>query len=202
MSCGCQPKRSSHAPPVSRGREPAHTCYSRRGVGERCGARRYATAPTRTDAGSTVNVSGAWPWPHARRWTAALLALFMALSGCTAQRPVVADDARVRHAGQETVQQDIDECIALAKRGAPASGGAVAGETATGVAVGAGTGGAGGAAAGAVYGNAGRGAATGATAGLIRGLFAWSRTRDPQPAHANAVERCLRNRGYEPVGWE
>ena len=164
--------------------------------------------------GPMVKVARAWQ--HSRRWMATLLAVFMALGGCAAQRPVVADDARARHAGQETVQQDIDECIALAKRGAPASGsgGAAAGRTATGVAVGAGTGaavgGAGGAAAGAVYGNAGRGAATGAaggaaagaTAGLIRGLFAWSRTRDPQPANANAVERCLRNRGYEPVGWE
>jgi hypothetical protein len=42
------------------------------------------------------------------------------------------------------------------------------------------------------------GAATGATAGLLHGL--WSGT-EPDPVFVNFVERCLREDGYEPIGW-
>lgn len=64
-------------------------------------------------------------------------------------------------------------------------------------------GGAGGAAAGAIYGNAARGAAAGAAggvaAGLVRSLF--HRDSSPAPAYRSYVNRCLRDRGYQPVGW-
>jgi outer membrane lipoprotein SlyB len=42
------------------------------------------------------------------------------------------------------------------------------------------------------------GAATGATAGLLHGL--WS-GNELDPAFVNFVERCLRERGYEPICW-
>lgn len=43
------------------------------------------------------------------------------------------------------------------------------------------------------------GAAGGATAGFLRGLF----TRPaPSVAFTNYVDRCLRERGYDPTGWQ
>jgi hypothetical protein len=46
---------------------------------------------------------------------------------------------------------------------------------------------------------AGVGAATGATAGLIRGLF---KASQPSPVYKSFVERCLQEKGYEPIGWK
>jgi len=43
------------------------------------------------------------------------------------------------------------------------------------------------------------GAASGATAGFLRGLF---RRSPPSNAYKQLVQRCLKERGYDPVGWE
>jgi len=60
-----------------------------------------------------------------------------------------------------------------------------------------------GAAGGAVRGSPGTGAAvgaaTGTTAGFLRGLF---KAGEPSPVYKNFVNHCLRERGYEPVGWQ
>ena len=56
---------------------------------------------------------------------------------------------------------------------------------------------------GALAGNAGTGAAvgaaTGATAGLLHSIFSQADSKDP--IYVNFVERCLREKGYEPIGW-
>ncbi len=106
-------------------------------------------------------------------------------------------------------EQNIDDCMQRAKEYVSSSGsGADVPESATiGAGAGAATGAAGGAAGGAVVGHAGRGAAIGAvgggvaglTRGLFRGLF---RSRKPSPAYRNFVDRCLREKGYDPIGWE
>ena len=99
--------------------------------------------------------------------------------------------------------RDIDVCREMAKdAGATASqdkGGQVTGSTAAGGAIGSATGAVG----GAVVGHPGRGAmvgaAGGAAAGFLRGLF----RRSPQSiAYKQFVQRCLKERGYDPVGWE
>ena len=60
-----------------------------------------------------------------------------------------------------------------------------------------------GAVGGAILGHPGRGAmvgaASGATAGFLRGLFKRS---PPGAAFTNYVDRCLRDRGYDPTGWQ
>ena len=43
------------------------------------------------------------------------------------------------------------------------------------------------------------GAASGATGGFLRGLF---RKAPPSEAYKQFVTRCLKERGYDPVGWE
>ena len=121
--------------------------------------------------------------------------------GC-ASRPVVYSDARSSPASDAQVQADIDQCMTLARAHAR-EGQSVAREatrnTATSAAVGAATGAVG----GAIWGNAGRGAATGAavggTAGLMRTVLR-SRTND-DPVTRRYVERCLRERGHDVLGW-
>lgn len=69
---------------------------------------------------------------------------------------------------------------------------------------GAAVGAAAGAAGAAVYGGdigraAGTGAAAGAAAGAVRGGFD---AADPNPTYRRFVERCLRERGYDVIGWQ
>ena len=70
-------------------------------------------------------------------------------------------------------------------------------------AVGAGAGAAVGAVGGAITGNAGTGAAvgaaTGGTLGLLSGLWG---TRDHDPMYMAYVDTCLREKGYQPIGWK
>jgi hypothetical protein len=128
--------------------------------------------------------------------------LVMVVTACSAPSPVLYPNAKLDQVGRAEADRDIEACQQLAaSAGAnPASGQVERGARNT--AVGGAAGGATGAVGGAVLGNAGRGAAfgaaTGATAGLMRSIFS-----RPQPsgAYKNFVDRCLRERGYEPVGW-
>ena len=123
------------------------------------------------------------------------------LGGCSQKRPVFYPNWYYQEVGKGIAQADIDDCMQLAKEHGTrsSSSGKVAKGTATGAAVGAATG----AAVGAVLGNAGRGAAAGAAGGgaggFTRGLF---RSRDPDPVFRRFVERCLREKGYEVIGWK
>ena len=124
------------------------------------------------------------------------------LASCV-PKPILYPNQHYKDAGQDAADQAIEECSQMAKdAGAtPSRGktGQVAGSTAGGGAVGS----AAGAVGGAVVGHAGRGAmvgaASGATAGFLRGLF---RRSPPSQAYKEFVQRCLKERGYDPVGWE
>lgn len=137
-----------------------------------------------------------------------LLAGTVGLSACAARRPVVYPNDHFNRVGAAVAERDISDCMRRAD--AFVSSGGRAAETARGVAgstaIGAGTGAAIGAVGGAVTGDAGRGAAvgaaTGGTAGLLSGLFGAFRSDAPDPLYANFVDRCLRERGYEPIGWK
>jgi outer membrane lipoprotein SlyB len=117
------------------------------------------------------------------------------------QRPVLYPNVHTQQVSRAQADQDVAQCRELAHQYVQSGAGReVAQDTALG--------GAGGAAVGAVAGavsggSAGRGAAigaaTGATAGLFRGLF---RRTAPDPTYKNFVDRCLRERGYEVIGWQ
>jgi hypothetical protein len=121
------------------------------------------------------------------RWL--LIGIFFA--SC-APKPILYPNQHYKDAGRDAADQAIEACSQMAKdAGAtPSRGktGQVAGSTAGG---------------GAVVGHAGRGAmvgaASGATAGFLRGLF---RRSPPSQAYKEFVQRCLKERGYDPVGWE
>ena len=137
-----------------------------------------------------------------KRLSALLLPIVVvwAMAGCTARRPVLYPNYHLRMVGAEVADEDIDACMALAREyGADRGDG---GEIAKGTAAGAAVGGATGAAVGAVVGNLGKGAAAGAAGGaagaLTRGVI---RSGEPDAVFRQFVERCLREKGYEPVGW-
>jgi len=132
-----------------------------------------------------------------------LYTVALILAGCSPYKPVLYQNDHYRQVGAETAESDIKTCIAQAEEaGASPSQGKTA-QTATGTVAGGAVGSAAGAVGGAILGHPGRGAmvgaASGATAGFLRGLF---RRSPPSGAFTNYVDRCLRERGYDPTGWE
>jgi hypothetical protein len=122
---------------------------------------------------------------------------------------VLYPNAHLNSVGRAAAEQDVAACLELAD--AYVGTDSAAEKAGTGAAVGGGSGAAigaaGGAAGGAIRGNAGRGAAVGAasgaaagaTAGLLRGMFS---ARDPDPVYKRYVDTCLRERGYQTIGWK
>jgi hypothetical protein len=120
---------------------------------------------------------------------------------CAAKRPVLYPNAQFQAVEVAAAQRDIDDCLqkAAAAGYTSSAGGKVAGSTAVGAAAGAAMG----AAFGAVAGQAGTGAAMGAagvgTGGLIRGIF---HSRELDPVQRRFVDQCLKDKGYEVIGWQ
>jgi hypothetical protein len=128
-------------------------------------------------------------------------AVLFALSGCATQRPVLYPNAKYNQVGPDVAQRDVDDCIRLAEQhGVSHSGGEkVARSGAEGAAVA----GAAGAAAGAVRGNVGQGAAVGAAAGAAAGATRGAiHSGEPGSVYRGFVQRCLRERGYDVIGWK
>ncbi len=135
-------------------------------------------------------------------------ATMAALVGCGSQRPVLYPNAHLNQVGTTAAERDIELCMRRAED--YVASGRRAGKALEGAAVGGGTGAAAGAAAGAaggaIVGRAGTAAAVGAAGGgaagvtqsLIHGL---SGRQDRDPVYKNFVNRCLRERGYDPIGW-
>ncbi len=132
-----------------------------------------------------------------------LCALSLLLAGCATHKPILYPNEHYQQVGADAAQADIQDCMAMAKEaGAFSSDGRTA-QVATGTVAGGAVGSAAGAVGGAILGHPGRGAmvgaASGATAGFLRGLFKRS---PPSAAFTNYVDRCLRDRGYDPTGWQ
>jgi len=126
--------------------------------------------------------------------------LAMGLGGCAAKRPVLYPNYHLQMVGPEAAQTDIDRCIELARNYgvSNAKGDKIARDTVSGAAVGGATGAAVGAVVGDLGQGAGAGAAGGAAGALTRSII---RSDEPDPTYRRFVERCLREMGYEPIGW-
>ena len=146
-------------------------------------------------------------WPRLALMAVLLTPLLTACAGT--QKPVVYPNAKARDTSREQTERDIAECRKFASEYVQGTAGKDIG---TGAAVGGAAGAATGAAGGAVHGamsgrGAGTGAATGAavgaaagaTAGAVRGVVKQS---EPSPVYKEFVNRCLRERGYDVVGWQ
>ncbi len=148
------------------------------------------------------------PLTRNKHFLAAVILSF-ALAGCASQRPVLYPNERLQRVGPAAADQDINECMQRAEHyvASGETGSKAAEQTAVGAGAGAAIGAAAGGAGGAVWGHAGVGAAAGAaggaaagvTHGLIRGL---TRKQNPSPVYKNFVDRCLREKGYDPIGWQ
>ena len=130
-------------------------------------------------------------------------ALLIVLTACASHRPLLYSNEHLMRVGPSAAERDIDQCIQHAEAASEgrenlAENAAVS--TAGSAAIGAAAGGAG----GAVVGQAGQGAAIGAASSaaaslmysLLRGLFG---SDPPAPSYRGLVDRCLREKGYEPV---
>ena len=140
----------------------------------------------------------------------AAAALAATLAGCArTQTPVLYPNAKLREAGPEQAEHDIEACRRLASQHVHGTAGRDIGR---GAAVGGATGGATGAVGGAVHGamsgrgagvgaavGAATGAAAGATAGAVHGAV---KQTEPSPVYKEFVNRCLRERGYDVIGWQ
>lgn len=125
------------------------------------------------------------------------------MTGCAStKKPVLYPNQHLNMVGQQQANVDIDSCMRAAEAsGANAGRGEeLAKDTAKAGAVGGTTG----AVVGAISSNtsAGRGAAIGgagaATATLVRGAF---ETEEPTQVYIRYVEMCLREKGYQTIGW-
>jgi len=132
-----------------------------------------------------------------------VLWLVAALIAACSPKPILYPNAHYQEVGEAAAQQDIEECKDMAKDAGAKPSQGKAGQMAGGTTAGGAVGSAAGAVGGAVVGSPGRGAmvgaAGGATAGFLRSLF---RKSPPSNAYKQFVQRCLTERGYEPVGWE
>ncbi|HTZ39723.1 MAG TPA: cell envelope biogenesis protein OmpA [Syntrophales bacterium] len=129
-----------------------------------------------------------------------VLILFgLALIGC-AQKPVLYPNNRLKTAGDAQAQRDIDECMQTAEAYVKKNQESKVAEGAVkGGAIGAATG----AAVGAVTGNFGRGLASGAAGGAAGGAtYGLFKAAEPSPVYKSFVNKCLQDKGYEPVGWQ
>jgi hypothetical protein len=129
---------------------------------------------------------------------AAVFALLAVAFGCTAARPVLYENATLQERGPEAAAAAIEQCIAAAEAHASSDTARVVRQTATSGAVGAATGAVIGAIAGAPGTGAAIGAAGSATASLLRGAIG---SRELDSIQRGYVDRCLREQGYDPMGW-
>ena len=134
-----------------------------------------------------------------KRYFILIVCAVMILS-CAQQRPVFYPNAHLKYVGKETAESDIEDCLQLAADyGAKEDSAAkVAKDTAKGAAVG----GAAGTAVGAVTGNLGVGAAAGAAGGGASSMTRSIIDSDkPGPVFKKFVDQCLRDKGYQTIGW-
>jgi outer membrane lipoprotein SlyB len=132
-------------------------------------------------------------------WVLVVGGMVISSLACASPRPILYPDAHLKAVGTAAAQQDIDDCLQRAKRYSANPEAKVAGSTAVGGATGAALGAAIGAAAGAAGQGAAMGAAGGGAWGLIGGLF---RSRNLNPVQRGYVDKCLRDKGYQVIGWQ
>ncbi len=138
----------------------------------------------------------------------AVVSLCAFAAACSAARPVLYPNDQYQRVGEAQAQADINDCMEKAKQtvgsgGSNGQGEKIARDTAVGAAGGAAVG----SVAGAVGGDgAGEGAAAGAASGAVAGLFygflGLFQSKNEDPVFMNFVNKCLQDKGYEPIGWK
>jgi hypothetical protein len=127
------------------------------------------------------------------------------LAACAGPEPLLQSNKQLQLYGREKARYEIDVCRRKVEATGVGTGVYQSGNAATGAVLGMTLGGAVGASAGVIGGLPGVaiGAASGAGLGLVIGLVGGTfKPLVPDPPYADAVEKCLREKGYEVRGWE
>jgi hypothetical protein len=132
--------------------------------------------------------------------------LVFMLAACAGPEPVLRSNAKVQLLGREASKLDVRECQQKAETaGLEPHAASRAGNIAAGASLGVIGGAAVGASTGLIGGATGVaiGAAAGGGLGLIIGLLGGAyKPLEPDPPYADAVVRCLIEKGYDVTGWE
>ena len=130
-----------------------------------------------------------------------VIGISVLITACAKKRPVLYPNATYQTTGTAVAQADIDQCFKLAADHGLETDAEknVAVATAKGASTGAVVGGA----VGAVQGRPGKGAAVGAAGAGSAGMMreAW-KSGDPDDIERRFVEQCLREKGYQVIGWK
>lgn len=127
------------------------------------------------------------------------------LSSCAGPEPLLRSNKQLQLYGREKARQEIAVCRRKVEATGVGPGVHQTGNAATGAVLGVTLGGAVGASAGVIGGLPGVtiGAAAGAGLGLVIGLLGGTfKPLVPELSYSDAVEKCLREKGYEVSGWE
>ena len=129
-----------------------------------------------------------------------LISITLMLNACGAKRPVLYPNNHLKEIGRAKADQEIDDCIRLATeyRAGGDRAKEIAGNTGKAGVIGAATG----AVIGVITGDIGRATAIGgagaATATMGSGIM---RSDEPDPVFKQFVDQCLREKGFQPLGW-
>lgn len=127
------------------------------------------------------------------------------LAACASPEPRLRSNKQLLLYGKEKAQEEIDTCRRQAERVGLLAGAYQSQNAATGAVLGVTLGGAMGASAGIIGGLPGVaiGAAAGAGLGMAIGLAGGTfKPLVPDPPYADAVVKCLKDKGYDVAGWE
>ena len=130
----------------------------------------------------------------------------MSLLACAGPEPMLRSNAKIQLQGREAAKMDVIACQQKAEAGGLKPGTENrSGNVAAGAGLGLISGAAVGASAGLIGGAGGVaiGAAVGGTLGVIIGALGGAyRPLEPDPPYADAVVRCLIEKGYDVSGWQ
>jgi len=135
-----------------------------------------------------------------------MIVLVLSLVACSTPEPILRSNVKLQLHGREAANLDVEVCrqkveAAGLKPGAESRSGNMAAGAGLGLVAGAAVG----ASSGIIGGPTGVtiGAAAGGGLGLIIGLVGGAyKPLDPDPPYADAVVRCLIEKGYEVQGWQ
>lgn len=141
------------------------------------------------------------------RWWQRLIgvAVLLSLAACAGPEPLLRSNKHLQLYGKQMGQQDIEACQRQAEGAGLRPGVHRTGNAAAGAGLGVTLGAAIGASAGLIGGGVGVaiGAAAGGGLGLMIGLVGGAyKPLVPDPPYADAVVRCLIEKGYEVSGWD
>ena len=162
--------------------------------------------PTMRKRYASCDWRGAWKRICPSVYQLVLAVTVLSLVACAGPEPMLRSNAKVQLQGREAAKLDVAACQHKAEvAGLKPGTGSRSGNVAAGAGLGLISGAAVGASSGLIGGVPGVtiGAAVGGALGVIIGSVGGAyRPLDPDPAYADAVVRCLSEKGYEVTGWQ